>query len=111
MRKALRHDDALRLLLEHVVADRLGRAHAFLDVARLEDVALRVTSVRRPHTGVAVGLQLDADLDRVALGAAGALLCTLSLVERAFEALDVMPDLVRDHVSRGEVAGGSKPLR
>ena len=67
MREALRNDHALRLALEHVVADRLGGAHAFLDVAWLEDVALGIAGIGCPDSGIAVGLQLDSDLDRVAL--------------------------------------------
>src|SRR5262245_37145286 len=48
MREALRDNHALALLLEHVVADRLSRPHALFDVARLEDVALRITRVGCP---------------------------------------------------------------
>ena len=59
MREAFRDDRPLRLPLERVVADRLGGAHAFLDVTGLKDVALRVARVGGPHAGVAVGLELD----------------------------------------------------
>ena len=86
MGEALRHDRALGLLLQRVVADRLGRAHAFLDVARLEDGPAR-RALGGPHAGIAVGLKLDPDLDLVALGPAGrapAPLCARSSVPSRF---------------------------
>src|SRR4029453_11935358 len=57
-------DVALLALHDRVVADRARGAHAFLEVARLEQVAL-LREVP-PHAGVAVGLQLEADRQRVA---------------------------------------------
>ena len=68
------------LLLQRIVADRFGGAHALLEVALLHHrLALRVLGVRRPHAGIAIGLELDLDLDRIALGLARARLQLLGL--------------------------------
>ena len=111
MREAFGNNYALTLLLEHVIADRFGRAHAFLDVSRLEDVALGVASIGGPNACVAVGLQLDADLNCIALRFGRAGLSIMCLVQRAFEVLDVMPNLVRNHIRHCEVARRPKALR
>jgi len=63
------------------------------------------TVVGGPNTGIAICLELHADLDLVALGPAEALLRLLRPIERAFEVLHVVPNLMRDHVERGEIAG------
>src|SRR6187399_2035152 len=54
--ETFRHDPALRLLLQRVVADRLGGAHALLKVALLDDRTLFVAGSRAPHAGITVGL-------------------------------------------------------
>ena len=66
--KAFGNDPALRLLLQRVVADRLGGAHSLFDVALLESAGARC-----PDTGIAIGLKLDPDLDLVAFRIADAL--------------------------------------
>ena len=82
--EAVRDDRALRLLLQRVVADRFGGAHAFLEVALLHHrLAFRILRVLRPHAGVAIGLQLDLHLDRIAFGLARARLQVMRLAERA----------------------------
>ena len=58
----------------------------------------------RPHAGIAVGLELDPDLDLVALGLAEPRLRRLGAVERALEVLDVMADLMGDDIGLGEIA-------
>src|SRR5687768_4335024 len=105
MGEALRHHAALGLLLQRVVADRLGGAHAFLDVALFE----RARALR-PDTGVAIGLELDPDLELVALGLASAGLGRLNPVERAFEVLNVVADLMGDDIGLGGVARGAEAL-
>src|SRR6267142_4111476 len=65
----LRHDAALCLTLEAVVADRGGGVQALLDVAGLENLASAL-SVAGPHSRQAIGLELHAHLERVALGLA-----------------------------------------
>src|SRR3954470_652032 len=70
MGEALRHDIALRLLLQRVVADRLGGAQAGLDIAGLQQILV----IGRPDAGEAIRLQLHLDLQLVGLGPAGAVL-------------------------------------
>ena len=96
--------DALpRLALEPVVADRLGGVERLLDVALLE--VARLEHGRRPDARVAVGLQLGADRELV--GTVGVVAAeAVDLGVGAAQVLDVVADLVRDHVGPGEVAGG-----
>ena len=70
-----------------------------------------VLGVRRPHAGVAIGLQFDLDLDRIAFGLARARLQLLRLAERAHQILDMMADLMRDHIGLREIAGRAEALR
>ena len=58
----------------------------------------------RPHAGVAVGLQLEPDGERVRLRRVLALEAA-DLVAGAAQVLDVVADLVRDHVRPREVPG------
>src|SRR5215475_3690505 len=69
VRERLRHDAARRLSLQAIVADRGGGVQALLDVAGLEDLA-RTLGVAGPDARQAIGLQLHAHLERVALGLA-----------------------------------------
>src|SRR5829696_5739836 len=92
---------APRLLLEPVVADRLGRAKRLVDVAGLE--VARLEDGLRPYARVAVGLQLQPHrrlVGAVGIGAAD----PLDLRAGAELVLDVVADLVRDHVGPCEVA-------
>ena len=100
--------DALaRHPLDPVVADRGGGGEPLLDVARLEDLALR--RLVAPDAGVAVGLELEADRELV--GSVGPLLLRLPhLGLGAHQALHVVAELVGDDVGLGEVAGGAEAL-
>ncbi len=102
MRERLGHDRSLGLSLERVVADRGGRPQALVHVAGLEDLLLLV-GVVRPDAGVAVRLELRAHAVGVGVAAP-----RLSL-QRPEEALDVVPDLVADHVGSREVARCLEP--
>ena len=62
MGEAFGNDLALRLALQRVVADRRGCFQPLFHVARLQQILV----VRRPDAGVAIGLQLDPDLDGIA---------------------------------------------
>ena len=76
---------------------------------RLEQVALRVRRVR-PDAGEAVGLQLEPhrELVRARPGPPAARRSTSSI--DAEQVLDVVADLVRDHVGLREVAGRAEAL-
>src|SRR3546814_11932925 len=64
--EAVGDDAALCLALERVVADRVGRGHAFLDIARIEPRTVH----RAPDAGIAIGLEFEPDREGVALRAA-----------------------------------------
>ena len=104
VREGIRHDAALGLALDHVVADLAGGIQAFLDVAVLQAVLHLVVEVR-PDAGEAVGLQLHADLQRVGLAlVVRALLQLLHLLGDAELQLNVVADFMGDDVGLGEVA-------
>ncbi len=108
MGEAFRYHAALGGALKPVVADRGGGVQPFLDVALFQDVA-RVLRLVRPDAGQAVGLQLDAHLQRVALGLVQPPLQLLRAVQHAQQVLHVMAHLVRDDIGAGEVAAGAQP--
>src|SRR5919106_5597703 len=99
MRKRLRYDMPLRLLLQSVVADGGGGIQRFLHVAGLQQLIL-LAGVVAPDARQAVGLQL--------LPNGG--LVTATLTECASHILNVVSDLVRDHVCFGEIARGAKAV-
>src|SRR5690349_10887566 len=72
VRERLGNDRALRLALQGVVADLRRRIQRRLDVARFETPPLFLLRALRPDAGQAIGLQLDAHAQRVALGLAAA---------------------------------------
>src|SRR5207247_10460894 len=74
-----------------------------LEVAGVEDV-LRLLRVVRPDGRVEVRLQLHPDGEAVEGDGRQRPPLTVEPVGPAEEVLDVVPDLVRDHVRLGEVA-------
>src|SRR5579885_203021 len=105
MSEGVRHDVALRLLLQPIVADGRSRLQRRLNVAGLDRLPALIGTVG-PHTGETIGLQLDADLNAVGAGAAArCALLLLCLGQDAEQVLHVMTDLVCDHVSFGKLAG------
>ena len=62
----------------------------------------------RPHAGEAVGLQFDPHRHLVGLGLAHALPHLIELRQDADQVLDMMADLVGDHIGLREVAGGAE---
>ena len=99
------HDAAGLHFLEMVVADGGCGVHCGFDVALLEEVAL--FGGIGPDSGVAIGLELDADGDgighsRIALH----LLADFSLDARDF--LHVVADLVSNYVGLREFAGSAE---
>src|SRR5207302_2005194 len=95
VREALRRDAASRHLLQAVVADGRRGAEAFIGVAGVEHLLSR--GAVAPHAGEAVGLQLEADRERIALRRIAALLAG-DLLADAEQVLHVVSDLVRNHV-------------
>ena len=64
-----------------------------------------------PDARVVVGLELEHDRQPVRFGLAGLALQPRDLLAGAQEVLDVVADLVGDHVGLGELAGGLESLR
>src|SRR5688572_15333799 len=105
MGPALGLDGAAGFALQAIVADRGGGSERFVDVAGFEQVTAlgRVT----PDAGEAVGLELEPDGEAAGAFALAARRA-MHLVARAELVLQVVTDLVRDHVRLGEVAGGAE---
>src|SRR3990170_5637685 len=103
MGESVRHDIALRLFLDAIVADGARRVESLFDVAGLDDV-LGLLGVIGPDAGKTVGLKLHAHLERIGLRLPHALAQSLDLIGDAQELLHVMADLVREDVGLGEVA-------
>ena len=96
---------------QRVVANGVRGAHRFFHVALFHDwLARAVSGARRPDAGVAIGLKLHADLQRIAFGLRGALLRAADLIRNAADRLDMMADLVRDHIGLCRVACGAEFL-
>ena len=86
------------------VADLVRGAHAFLDVACLDPVAV----APGPHPGIAVCLKFQTD--RKGVGLAGAALLQLAdLVRCAQHVLDVVAVFVRHHIDPREIAARAHP--
>ena len=112
MGEAVGHHPALRFALKRVIADGLGGAHSFLEIAGLHyRLSLRVLGIGGPNAGIAVGLKLDLHLDRIAFVLASAGLQLLRLAQCAQNVLDVMANLVCDDIGHGEVARRLEALR
>ena len=79
MGKAVRHDIALRLFLQTVVADGGGGGERFLQITLFKDLAGLVGMVR-PHPGQTIRLQLQTHRELVGLGLADALASRLNLL-------------------------------
>ena len=99
-----RRDLALHLLLNSVVADGLRRVHCSVEIVLgdFADRALRILGrTPEPHAGVTVGLQLEPDRWR---GGPGALAAALHLAHDAGLVLDVMAELMGEHIRLSGVA-------
>src|SRR5690606_25228618 len=109
MGEGLRHDDALGALHDVVVAHCRRGAHGLLDVARLEP-APRLLRMVGPDAGEAVGLQLEAYRELVVVALVQLPARLVHLLHCAQEVLDVLADLVRDHVGLGEIPARAEAL-
>ena len=64
-----------------------------------------------PHPGIAVGLKLNPDLNRIACGLGWRAMGTLRLARASRQILDMVADFVRDHIGHGEIARRPEALR
>ena len=109
MGKGFLHGIALRLFLQIVVADDRRAAYGFLQVSvfqRAEEGALVVA----PHSGVEIGLQLDAHAHPVGVGLAHTCHLAVGLVQGTQHVLHVVTYLVGNHIGVGEVTVGPQLL-
>ena len=102
----IRHDVALRLLLQRVVADRGRGLQRRLDVAGLDEAAFCCSAwlAQTPAKQSACSSTCTCRWLASRLAPA-ALLRLLHLGQDAEQVLHVMADLVRDHIGLRELAG------
>ena len=103
------HDVALCLFLEVVVTDCGRRSQCRFHVTFLEDLLARL-GVMGPDSRQEIRLQLEPDRELIRLGFARALLRCVDFRADPELILDVMSDLVGDHVGLGEVAWSLESL-
>ena len=106
--EALGVDPALGLLLDAVVADRRGGGEALLEVAVLEDAARRRSSGPRRRRSSRPAARAGPRARSRRRGSSGSPARTCLLDAELL--LDVVADLVGDHVGLGEVAGRAEAL-
>ena len=99
MGEAFGHGPPPGRLLQRIVTDRLRRLHALFQVARFHQAR-----ALGPDAGITIGLQLHLHLQRIALRLADAALLLVHLAQRAFQILDMMPYLMRDHIGLRKIA-------
>ena len=104
MRERIRHVISARAFLDRFVANRLRGVKRALDVAGLKRLVDAV-GVLGPYTGIAIGLQLDANLSK---HSSAFPMPPLAAAEhgRAVQANSGCDGhFVRDHIRLGELAG------
>src|SRR5581483_6832949 len=94
---------APRTALQGIVADLRGGIQRRLDVAGFEAPALLVLRAGRPDTREAVRLELEPYAQSVRLGLITAPTLLVDAAEYAEQVLDVMADLVSDHIGVREL--------
>ena len=109
MVETVRHDEALRLALQRVVANLICRVQRLFKIALLKYAFLRRRA--RPDAGEAVGLQFDADRHGVRLALAHALAHLVELRQNSGDVLHMVADLVRQHIGLRKVALGAELAR
>jgi len=95
---------ALGLLLKSVVADPIGSVDSLFDITFLEDVIFLVR-VMRPHAGQIIRLKLQSHGHLIGHQFVAPGTNFVDLIAEAREILNVVSDLVRDHVGLRKIAG------
>lgn len=103
------HHVSLRPLLQCVVAYGGCRPKRRIDIAWLENFPFCLRTAR-PHACETVSLQLDPHLELICLGLAHAGLHLLHLGQNAGKVLDMMADLVGDHISLRKLTGATADI-
>ncbi len=104
MGERFRNHRAAGLALQRVVADLAGGVERGLDIPLFQAPAAFLLRTPRPHSGEAIGLQLDLDAQGIGVGVAAVLAHGIHLGQDAQQVLHVVPDLVADHIGVGELA-------
>ncbi len=104
MGERVRNDITLGLPLQSIVTDRRSGRHRCFNIPRLNKLPFLLGTVC-PDAGEAVRLQFYADLQAVGLRLVHPTLLLLHLRQNAELVLDVVTDLMRDHIRLGELAG------
>src|SRR5690606_12058427 len=107
MGEAVRYHLATAALLQAVVADGGGGLQGFLQIARLQQLAVAVRGVA-PDAGQAVGLQLLAHRQGIDHGGGLAPAGGAHFLTDAQQRLDVVADFMGNYIGLGEIAGGAE---
>ena len=108
MCERVRHDSTLRLALETVVANGVCRAKSFLNIPFFEETL--VFGLTGPYPCEEIGLELETHRQIVSLSLACSGLSGVNPVGNPQQPLDVMPNLVSDHISLGEITWRAQAL-
>src|SRR5260370_518213 len=104
MGERVRNDITLGLPLQSIVTDRRSGRHRCFNIPRLNKLPFLLGTVC-PDAGEAVRLQFYADLQAVGLRLVHPTLLLLHLRQNAELVLNVVTDLMRDHIGLRELAG------
>src|SRR5208337_2061011 len=100
---------ALSLLLQGVIADGRRRAKPRFDVAFFKNM-LFLLGMMGPDAGVIVGLELEHHGELLGIGLANPALHLGNLFAGSEQVLNVVADLVGDHVGLGELSRRMEPF-
>ena len=97
------------LALQAIVSHGAGGVQRRLDIALLDDV-LGAVGMIGPDTGEAVGLQLYPDRDRIRPPLVAPGVFGVRPLQNAEFVLNMMTDLVGNHIGFGELPGRVQPV-
>ena len=104
MSEGVGNDPALRFLLDGIIPDRIGSAHCLFDVAFFQIVA----TVIGPDSGEVVSLQFESHGVLIVIGATPH---RADFARSSEKILNVVTDLMSDHVGLGEIARSAERSR
>lgn len=103
MREAVRSDPTRALPLQCVVTDPTSSIEGFFDIALFEGLALR-SGAMGPDSCQAVGLKFQSHRELVRLGLRQTPLHLLNLLINTKLMLNMVTDLMGDHIRLGEIS-------
>jgi hypothetical protein len=102
--KCIGHDITLGLPLQAIVSDGRSALQRRFDITWLDELPLCLGALR-PNAGKAIGLQLHPDLQRIRLSLVHSTLRFLHLCQYSKLVLNVVTDLVGNHIRLRKLAG------